>query len=84
MQQEILRVPELAKMLGRSESSIRSAMQAGAAWVPPGFKQGRFHCWRTDSVREFLRRYEAGENQPVKQGRKRREPPTLKLAQLVG
>lgn len=44
MEPEVIHVPELAKMLGRSESSIRSALQAGAYWLPPFFKQGIRIC----------------------------------------
>lgn len=46
MEPEIIHIPELAQMLGRSESSIRSARQAGATWLPPFFKQGSRICWR--------------------------------------
>ncbi|MNJ65474.1 hypothetical protein D3C77_614890 [compost metagenome] len=44
MEQEIIHVPELARMLGRTESSIRSARQDGASWLPPFFKQGKRAC----------------------------------------
>lgn len=44
MEPEVIHVPELSKMLGRSESSIRSALQAGAYWLPPFFKQGIRIC----------------------------------------
>ncbi|WP_081951324.1 hypothetical protein [Pseudomonas plecoglossicida] len=77
MEPEIIHIPELAKMLSRSESAIRSAMQAGAAWLPPSFKQGSRICWRVSTVREFLRECESGLHAPVKPGRKRRPPPTL-------
>jgi len=78
LEPEILHIPELAKMLGRTESSIRSAIRDKAGWLPPGFKQGVRHCWRPESVRQFLRQYEAGEHRPAKMGRKRREPPSLR------
>jgi predicted transcriptional regulator len=35
MEPEIIHVPELAKLLGRTESSIRSAIQARPDWLPP-------------------------------------------------
>jgi hypothetical protein len=39
MEPEIIHIPELAKLLGRSESAIRSTMQVQAAWIPTSFKQ---------------------------------------------
>ncbi|WP_417703275.1 hypothetical protein [Pseudomonas sp.] len=77
MEPEIIHVPELAKLLGRTESSIRSAIQAKASWLPPHFKQGTRICWRLESVRTFLREYEAGEHKAAKLGRPRKEPPRL-------
>lgn len=80
MEPEILHVPELAKMLNRTESSIRSAIRDGASWMPPGFKQGQRHCWRIESVRQFLRDCESGDNKAQKVGRKRQAPPSLRLS----
>lgn len=77
MEREIIHVPELAQMLGRTESAIRTAIRDGAKWLPPGFKQGARLCWRTESVRRFLREYEEGEHRPVRTGRKREAPPKL-------
>lgn len=75
---EIIHVPELAKLLGRSESAIRSAVQTRPDWLPPYFKQGSRVCWRLESVRKFLREYEAGEHKAPKIGRPRQTPPTLR------
>lgn len=77
MEQEVIHVPELAKMLGRTESSIRSARQDGANWLPPFFKQGKRICWRVATVRKFLEEFEQGLHAPAKPGRKRQLPPTL-------
>lgn len=77
MEQEVIHIPELAKMLGRTESSIRSARQDGANWLPPFFKQGKRICWRVTAVRQFLEEYEQGLHVPAKPGRKRNAPPTL-------
>ncbi|MDH0758071.1 hypothetical protein N5C70_15320 [Pseudomonas juntendi] len=77
MEQEIIHIPELAKMLGRSEAAIRSARQAGASWLPPFFKQGTRVCWRVSTVRKFLAECEQGLHAPAKPGRKRQTPPTL-------
>ena len=80
MEPEILHIPEIARLLGRTEAAIRTAVRDDAKWLPPYFKQGARLCWRTESVRRFLREYEAGEHRPVRTGRKRRQPPTLSLA----
>lgn len=77
MEPEIIHIPELAKLLGRSESAIRSARQAGASWLPPFFKQGARICWRVSTVRQFLQECERGMHTPAKPGRKRQAPPTL-------
>ncbi|MGA9660142.1 MAG: hypothetical protein WBQ92_00485 [Pseudomonas alloputida] len=77
MEPEIIHIPELAKLLGRSEQSIRSAMQSRAAWLPPFFKQGKRICWRIETVRKFLSDWEQGGFQQAKPGRKRKQPTTL-------
>ncbi|MCR8720282.1 hypothetical protein NVV30_16480 [Pseudomonas syringae] len=77
MEPEIIHIPELAKLLGRTESSIRSARQAGAPWLPPSFKQGSRICWRVSTVRQFLQEYEKGMHTPDLPGRKRQAPPKL-------
>lgn len=77
MEPEILHVPELAKLMGRSESAIRSAVHGRPDWLPPYYKQGSRICWRLESVRKFLRDFEAGEHRAVKVGRPRKEPPRL-------
>ncbi|AMO78082.1 MULTISPECIES: hypothetical protein [Pseudomonas aeruginosa group] len=77
MEPEIIHIPEVARLLGRTESSIRSAIQARPDWLPPYFKQGVRVCWRLETVRKFLREYEAGEHKAPKVGRPRRDPPRL-------
>ncbi|WP_419200932.1 hypothetical protein [Pseudomonas putida] len=77
MEPEIIHIPELAKLLGRSESAIRSAMQVKAPWLPPHFKQGQRICWRLESVRAFLTDWEIGGGEQSRPGRKRKTPPTL-------
>jgi len=78
MEPEILHVPELAKIMGRTESAIRSAVQSRPDWLPPYYKQGSRICWRLETVRKFLREFEAGEHQAVKVGRPRKEPPSFR------
>lgn len=77
MDPEIIHIPEMAMLLGRSESAIRSALQAQAAWLPPSFKQGHRTCWRLESVRAFLKEWEQTGEKQSKPGRKRKEPPAL-------
>lgn len=77
MEPEIIHIPELARLLGRTESSIRSARQAGAAWLPPSFKLGSRICWRISTVKQFLQECESGLHAPARPGRKRQSPPTL-------
>lgn len=84
-QAEIIHIPDLAKIMNRTESSIRSAISTGADWVPPSFRMGKRICWRRESVHAFLQGKERSAqekksgkvNQGVP-GRKRQEPPTLK------
>jgi len=78
MDPEVIHIPELAQMLSRTESSIRSAIRDGAQWLPPYFRQGTRICWRVETVRQFLREYEEGSLPKKKPGRPRREPPTLR------
>jgi len=80
MEPEILHVPELALLMGRTEAAIRSAVQARPDWLPPYYKQGSRICWRLETVRKYLRDFEAGEHQALKVGRPRREPPSLALS----
>jgi len=84
MESEILHIPEIAKMLNRSECAIRSAVRDRASWMPPHFKQGVKLCWRRSSVLKFLGEYEAGMHQPVRKGRPRAVPTSLRPAHAVG
>lgn len=77
MEPEIIHIPQLAQMLSRTESSIRSAIRDGANWLPPYFRQGTRICWRVETVRQFLREYEEGLLPKKKSGRPRREAPRL-------
>jgi predicted DNA-binding transcriptional regulator AlpA len=53
-QQSILYVPDLARMLGRTESAIRMAVNRGAPWLPPSFPMGRRLAWRREDVDKFM------------------------------
>lgn len=77
---EVLTVEGLARLLGRTEASIREGIRRGVPWLPKSFKMGNRHCWLKEDVRKFLREYRDGEYNKPKQGRKRNNPPTLRLA----
>jgi len=75
---EVLTVEGLAKLLGRTEASIREGIRRGVEWLPKSFKMGGRHCWLREDVRKFLRELRDGKQQKPKTGRKRKEPPTLR------
>lgn len=77
---EVVNVDGLAKMLGRTEASIREGIRRGVAWLPKSFKMGSKHCWLKDDVRKFLREFRDGEHQKAKVGRKRKALPSLRVA----
>lgn len=77
---EVLTVEGLAKMLGRTEASIREGIRRGVPWLPKSFKMGHRHCWLKEDVREFLKNCRDQEQANTKVGRKRNAPPSLKLA----
>lgn len=54
MEQEVLYVPELAKMLGLSEAAVRGHYYRRSGAIPKGFKLGAKLAWRKASVLEFL------------------------------
>ncbi|AGA74928.1 hypothetical protein CXG50_18970 [Pseudomonas plecoglossicida] len=75
---EVLTVEGLAKMLGRTEASIREGIRRGVPWLPKSFKMGNRHCWLKEDVRKFLREVRDGAHQKPKVGRQRQTPPTLR------
>lgn len=76
---EVVHVEGLAKMLGRTDASIREGIRRGVPWLPKSFKMGSRHCWLREDVRKFVREFRDGEHDP-KPGRKRKEPPMLRCA----
>lgn len=77
---EVIHVEGLAKMLGRTDASIREGIRRGVPWLPKSFKMGNRHCWLKEDVRSFLREFRDGEHKSPKLGRKRSIPPSLKVA----
>ncbi|MVW75346.1 hypothetical protein [Pseudomonas xionganensis] len=75
---EVIYVAGMAKMLGKTEAAVRDGIRRAAPWLPKGFKVGTQHAWLREDVRQFLRGCRDGENKPVKVGRKRQVPPTLR------
>lgn len=75
---EVVYLAGLAKMLGKTEASVREGIRRGVERLPRGTKIAGKHAWLREDVRQFLREYMAGQHQKAKPGRKRQEPPTLK------
>ena len=50
----VLYVADLARMLGRTETAVRAAVNRSAPWLPPSFPMGRRLAWRRDDVEKFL------------------------------
>lgn len=77
---EVLTVEGLAKLLGRTEASIREGIRRGVPWLPKSFKMGNRHCWLKEDVRAFLRKLQDAGGQTGRTGRKRLPPPKLNVA----
>lgn len=77
---EVLTVEGLAKLLGRTEASIREGIRRGVPWLPKSFKMGNRHCWLKEDVRVFLHSLKDESMQGGKTGRKRLPPPKLTAA----
>lgn len=75
---EVLTVDGLAKLLGRTEASIREGIRRGVPWLPKSFKMGNRHCWLKSDVYEFLHLLKSGEMANKKTGRKRNPAPSLR------
>lgn len=56
MQPEILYVTDLARLMGRTEAAVRTAVNRRAAWVPPPFNVGRRIAWRRVDVDAWFAR----------------------------
>lgn len=74
---EVLTVEGLAKLLGRTEASIREGIRRGVPWLPKSFKMGNRHCWLKEDVRAFLRALQDTAVTNGRLGRKRLPPPKL-------
>lgn len=51
---DVLYVPQLAKLLGRTDAAIRTAVNRGADWLPKPFRMGVRLAWRREDVDRFL------------------------------
>jgi len=65
----VLYVPELAKMLGRTETAIRASVNRASDDIPPRLLIGRRICWRRDTVQQWLKDREQPAR-PAMSGRK--------------
>lgn len=77
---EVIYIADLARILGRTEASVREGIRRCVSWLPKGFKMGIRHCWLKADVMQFLLDCRDGniETKPKRPGRKRPIPPTLK------
>lgn len=75
---EVIYVAGMAKMLGKTEASIRDGIRRNADWLPKGFRMSGQHAWLREDVLKFLREYRDGAHKASKPGRKRNPPPTLR------
>nr|WP_236165733.1 hypothetical protein [Pseudomonas fulva] len=76
---EVLTVEGLAKLLGRTEASIREGIRRGVPWLPKSFKMGNRHCWLKEDVRIFLREFRDRSAHIGKPGRKRKATSLIRL-----
>lgn len=53
-EQQILYVPDLARMLGMTEASVRGHFYRRSGAIPKGFKLGTKLAWRRATVLQFL------------------------------
>ena len=51
---EIIYIPELATMMGKSDVAVRAMIQRESKDVPPSFKVGRKHAWYLEDARKFF------------------------------
>lgn len=65
----VLYVPELAKMMGRTEAAIRASVNRQSDDIPPRLLIGRRICWRRETVQQWLKDREQPAK-PAKAGRK--------------
>lgn len=65
----VLYVPEMAKMLGRTEAAIRASVNRASDDIPPRLLIGRRICWRRETVKRWLKDREQPAK-PAKAGRK--------------
>lgn len=74
---EVLTVEGMAKLLGRTEASIREGIRRGVPWLPKSFKMGNRHCWLKSDVITFVTKLRDNHLKGEKVGRKRAPPPSL-------
>lgn len=52
--QQVLYVPDLARLLGMTEAAVRGAYYRRSGAIPKGFKLGAKLAWRRETVLAFL------------------------------
>lgn len=80
---EVVYIAGLAKIFGKTESSVREGLRRGVPWLPRSFKIAGQHAWLKADVQSFLKALADGAT-PVqaaptrsKPGRKRSIPPVF-------
>jgi len=77
---EVLMIEGLAKLLGRTEASIREGIRRGVPWLPKSFKMGKRHCWLKADVHRFLREFRDNSHLTHKAGRKRKASLSIRIS----
>lgn len=52
---QVIYVPDLARMLGRTESAVRAEVNRGGKNLPPRLDMGRRICWLRATVEAWLK-----------------------------
>jgi len=81
---EVVYIAGLAKIFGKTESSVREGLRRGVPWLPRSFKIAGQHAWLKVDVYAFLRAMAEGvvedrqeRASKKKPGRKRCIPPVF-------
>jgi hypothetical protein len=73
---EVIGIPEMALLMCRTESSIRTAVcrPDKNPWLPKPYKEGRRLCWNLKEARAYIQEFKEGAHRKPKVGRPRQLP----------
>ena len=57
---EVIYIPEIAKMIGKSDAAVRAMLHRTPNKLPPSFKIGRKHAWNRGDVKAWLKKQAKG------------------------